>query len=70
MTKKELNKLKNSLPRGYRDMIAEQLSCSVTLIDMVFAGNRRNIEIIKVAINIAQTHKEELAELSTKIKDL
>ena len=70
MTKKELNKLKKSLPKGYRDMLAETCECSTGLVDMVLAGTRKNIQIITAAIDLALSHKVMIEELSEKIKSL
>jgi len=70
MTKKDLNKLKKSLPKGYRDLIAEKLDCSVSLVDQVLAGTRKNIEIVDAAVNLALSHKAQIEELSNKIKSI
>jgi hypothetical protein len=70
MTKKDLNKLKKSLPKGYRDLIAEKCNCSIGLVDMVLAGTRKNIEVLTVAVNLAQSHKIELEALANQIKSL
>ena len=70
MTKKELNKLKKSLPKGYRDLIAEKCDCSIGLVDMVLAGTRKNIQIVDAAVNLALSHKTQIEALSDKIKSL
>jgi hypothetical protein len=70
MTKKELNKLKKSLPKGYRDLIAEKCNCTTALVDMVLAGTRKNIEIVNAAVNLALSHKAQIEELSNKIKSI
>ncbi len=70
MTKKELIKLKKSLPKGYRDALAEKFNCSVSTVDMVMVGTRKNIELIKAAIDIAKGHKIEMENLSKEIKEL
>jgi len=70
MTKKELIKLKKSLPKGYRDVLAEKFNCSMSTVDMVLVGTRKNIELIKVAIELAKDHKIEMENLSKEIKGL
>ena len=70
MTKKELIKLKKSLPKGYRDVLAEKFTCSVSTVDMVLVGTRKNIELIKAAIELAKVHKVEMENLSKEIKQL
>lgn len=70
MTKKDLNKLKKSLPKGYRDLISEKLDCSISLVDQVLAGTRKNIEIVDAAVNLALSHKAQIEELSNKIKSI
>ena len=70
MTKKELNKLKKSLPKGYRDLIAAKCDCSSGLVDIVLSGTRKNIQIITEAIDLALSHKVLIDELSDKIKSL
>lgn len=70
MTKKELIKLKNSLPKGYRDTLSLKFNYSVSTVDMVLVGTRKNIELIKAAIELAKCHKIEMENLSKEIKQL
>lgn len=70
MTKKDLNKLKKSLPKGYRDSIAGKCDCSTGLVDMVLAGTRKNIEVLTAAVNMAKFHKSEMEQLANQIKSL
>ena len=70
MTNKELKKLKDKLPAGYRERLATGVSVSVGTVDKVFAGERQNIKLIKKAIELAKEHQEELSHLSTEIKKL
>jgi len=70
MTKKELNRLKKSLPKGYRDMLAEKLNCTTSMVDMVLAGTRKNLDIISTAIEIAKAHKKKMSQLSQEINQL
>jgi hypothetical protein len=68
MTKKELEKLRKNLPRGYRDLLASQFNCSTRTVDMVLAGERKNLAIVKSAIEMAIVHKEEMQVLTNQIK--
>ena len=70
MTKKELIKLKKSLPKGYRDILSLKFNCSVSTVDMVLVGTRKNIELIKAAVELAKVHKVEMENLSKEIKQL
>ena len=70
MTKKELKKLKDKLPSGYRDTLATQTDLSLTSVDKILAGERKNINLVKAALNLAKTHQAELAQISSDIKKL
>lgn len=70
MTKKDLNKLKKSLPKGYRDTLAEKCDCSLSLIDSVLSGTRKNLEILKEAVDLAISYKAETEALSNQIKSI
>lgn len=70
MNKKDLVKLKNSLPKGYRKLISKRMNCSPSLVTMVFSGTRTNLEIVKEAITIAKEHKQEMESLSKEINDI
>ena len=66
----DLEKLRNSLPHGCRNVIANRLNKSKRLVDFVLAGKRENMEIIRQAIEMAETHKIELENIARKIREL
>ncbi len=70
MTKKDLNKLKKSLPKGYRDTLAEKCDCSLSQVDSVLAGTRKSEQVIKTAISLALLYKAEQDEITNQIKSL
>lgn len=70
MTSKDLLKLKEAMPLGYRDQLAAKFEVTPTTIDRVLRGVGNRPEIIAAAIEIAETHKQYLAELKAKIKSL
>jgi len=70
MTKKELSKLKSRLPAGFIETIAKEKNCSMGLVSMVLSGKRKNLDIIKIAIALAEEYKTELDGLTNQIKTL
>lgn len=70
MTEKELIKLKNRMPKGYREMLAEQFGITSGYIDQIFRGEKDRIDVIDAAIELATAHKQKLASQKLKIKQL
>ena len=70
MTKKDLKKLRNSLPKGFRTTIAEQCNCSVSLVEQVLNGVRVNLDVVQAAVELAASHKSRIDELTNQIKSL
>lgn len=70
MEKSDLMKLKISLPSGCKTIIAEKSGKSRRLVDYVLSGISENTEILRMAVEMAEEHKKEMAELSRKIKEL
>lgn len=70
MNKAELSLLKENLPKGFRQTLADQCRCSVASVDSVLAGTRSNIDIIKAAVEMAKTFHEEKSALKQKINAL
>ncbi len=70
MTKRELNRLKKNLPKNYRNTLANKFNCTPRYINMVLAGDRNNLEIIKEATQLAVLQKAEVEEILTIIKSL
>ncbi len=70
MTKEELLKLKKSLPKGSIKILADQHVLSVSYINMIFSGERENLEIVKSALEIAKIHKQKKSSISQAINKL
>lgn len=71
MTTKELDKLKNKLPRGYRTILWKRLDkYSISTIDSVLRGDFNNSIILDAAIQLAEEHQNELKIRSEKINSL
>jgi hypothetical protein len=70
MTNSELRKLKKSLPKGYRKILASKKECRAEYIDAVLSGRRQSIDIIESAVELAKAHKEKMENLSMEIKQL
>jgi hypothetical protein len=70
MTTDELKKLKKSMPRGYRNTLAEKFEVTTGYIDQILRGDKTRPDVIDSAIEIAATYKKYLAEQKTKIKKL
>jgi hypothetical protein len=67
---RELDKLKDKLPRGYRIELWKRTGCSIAAIDAVLRGNYNNTTIIDAAILLAEEHQNELKSRSEKINML
>ena len=74
MTKNELNKLKESLPSGYRKLLASSCKCAISMVDKALSGRNsetiKTIEIITAAALMATNHKNKMSELSQLIEQL
>ena len=70
MTKNELKKLKSSLPRGSRKIIAERTGKHISAVDQVLRGEFFNQEIIDLALAIAEEHRRNLNLKLQRIKSL
>lgn len=70
MNDKELNKLRNKLPRGYRKMIADTTGKHMNTVAAVLKGKYFNQEIIEAAISLAAEHQEALKKQRELIKSL
>jgi hypothetical protein len=71
MTSRDLEKLKQKLPKGYRMMIWKKL-CNVSLsaIDKVLRGDYNNEAILNTAIELAEEHQATIKNLKDKISSL
>ena len=70
MTKKDLAKLRNSMPNGYRDYLAAKFRVSTPTVDRTFRGEGDRHDIIEAAIVMAEDHKRMLDEQASRIKSL
>ena len=70
MTLKDLEILKNNLPKNYSRLLAEKHSVSTSFVNMVLAGTRNSDEIIESGILLAETYKKSRKVLASKIKAL
>lgn len=67
--KKELKVLKQSMPKGYRDILANEHSVTPEYIDMIFRGTRVNLAIVQTATQLAEEHRKEMNSLVMEIKN-
>jgi len=67
--KKELKVLKQSMPKGYRDILANEHSVTPEYIDMIFRGTRANLAIVQTATQLAEEHRKEMNSLVMEIKN-
>lgn len=70
MTKRELTKLKKSLPPRYRTLLAQTTGYTKQHIDYVLSGERSNEKIIDAAIKLAHQYAITQAERKEKINQL
>ena len=70
MTKKELQKLKKSMPPKYRDTLAARVDVTTAYIDQIMRGIRPRHDVIDAAIELATAHKQYLEEQKLKISEL
>lgn len=70
MTEKELIKLRKKLPKGYRETLSERFDITTGYIDQILRGEKERLDVIDAAIEIAEAHKQYLANQKRKIKQL
>lgn len=70
MEKEDLLKLKQNLPKGFRQQLAEDHKVTLSYIDLVLNGKRDNLDIIESAIEIAKKHKQKKNSISQQINKL
>jgi hypothetical protein len=70
MTKKELQKLRRMMPKGYRQTLADEFKISAGYIDQILRGDKDRTDVIEYAIKIAKLHQEHLNGLTAQIKKL
>jgi len=70
MTKKDLTKLKQSMPKRYRNKLAQKFGVSESTIDRTFRGIGNHQDIIAEAILMAKENKLVLSKQKKEIKEL
>ncbi len=70
MKKTALNKLKKSLPKGYRAKLAEKYNCSISYIDNVLNGRTENIDVVQLGLDMIEEIKKESARIEAEINKL
>jgi hypothetical protein len=70
MTKVELKLLRKKLPREAIKNLAKEFEVTEAHIRLILNGERNNLNVINVAIIMAEEHQEYLKNLSNKIKKL
>ena len=70
MDKKELEKIKSWLPRGYARIISEKTGRSISYIYQVVSGSTNNNEVYNALLELALTKKEEIEKRTKLIETL
>lgn len=70
MTEEQLLKLKKSLPRGSYKKIAHTLKVSELYVCFVLTGRKKNLNVIEMAIEIAEQEKMRKQSIINKINNL
>jgi len=71
LTNRQLEKLKDRLPRGYRRILWKSIgNVSMSTIDAVMRGDFFNQTIIDAAIELAERHQQESKERAERISAL
>jgi len=70
MNQEELKKLRENLPKGAREILAERFGCSLGHINNTLLGNRENAAILIAAVELISEHKKNLAKATEYIQTL
>jgi len=70
VTKKQLKRIKQNLPKHYAKTIAEQTGKSEALVYKVLSGDINNVDILSKAIELAYENSLEKAKIMSKIDKL
>ena len=65
-----LVKLRNKLPKDYKEILSKETGYSESYIYHVVNGKRNNEEIIKAAIELAKKSQSQLSSIEKAIIDL
>lgn len=70
MNKEELRKIRENLPKGGREILAERFGCSTGHINNVLLGNRSNEKILIAAAEIITSHKDAMQKAAEIVSAL
>ena len=68
MTREDLKKLREALPKGGREKLAEMHNVSVGHINQIMTGNRENEIILLSAVEIVNEHRNKMKEATKYIQ--
>jgi len=68
--KKELQKIKKQLPRGYSKLASEKTGKSRAYVSHVLNGRLKDLGVINVLIELARKHATDQKNVLAKIKEL
>lgn len=70
LSAKSLAKLREELPRGAQQVIAEQFSLSKSTVSRILTGEIENLEIIEFAIGLVKQKRDKIDALNSQIEKL
>ncbi|MBN2747423.1 MAG: hypothetical protein JXR34_11915 [Bacteroidales bacterium] len=70
MTIKQLRKLRSELPSGALKEIADETKTPISTVSMVLSGQRKNLDIIDLAILKRNAYQNRIKDQNEKIKQL
>jgi len=65
-----MDKLKQSLPRGYTIILAKQNNCTRQNVTMVINGGKKSHPIYKQAIELAKQHQQAIRKFEKELTSL
>lgn len=69
-TEEELEKLRAELPRDASKQLGEQFGFKPNTIRQILTGRRKNIMVVKAALELAQKHQQEILNTKKSIVSL
>ena len=66
----DLKKLRSAMPTGWRGLISKEMNVTLRYVDQVMKGTRFNVEILKLAVNMASKYQEDLNYIRQKVQEL
>jgi len=70
MNKEDLKILKEKLPTGYTNILAEKFDLSPSSITKILNNVWERLDVVEFAIKLAEENKNKSSGLSKKIKNL